>query len=180
MCPRLFALVSCLILPAALDAQNGRIQKPGEIQKPRGTWQVPGPIQKPGPIQTVKEQCTARLLASADTLFEFDKSDLSDGAEKVLAELGPMIRKEGRHPLTIDGHTDALGTAAYNQTLSEKRAKAVEVWLRSHGFVEGDAARVRGLGHTHPVAPNTKPDGTDNPEGRQKNRRVEIVIDTCH
>ena len=174
---RIIKIGLCLCLSAV--AQTGKIQKPGEIQKPKGTWQVPGPIQKPGEIQKVKEQCASRLLVGSDALFEFDKSELTPAAEKVLTELGPMIQKEGKHPITVDGHTDALGTAAYNQELSEKRAKAVESWLESHGYVVAGSVQVKGYGRTKPIAPNTKPDGSDNPEGRQKNRRVEIVIATC-
>ena len=81
--------------------------------------------------------------------------------------------------MAIEGYTDAIGSAAYNQELSERRARAVEVWLVAHGIVGRDAAQVQGYGKSKPIAPNTKPDGSDNPEGREKNRRVEIVIDTC-
>ncbi len=170
----------CLGAALTIWAQGGKyqIQKPGEIQKPKGTWQVPGGIQVPGDIRKVKEQCKSRLLASSDALFEFDKAELTQGAEKVLSELGPMIKREGSHPISIEGHTDAKGESAYNQQLSERRARAVEVWLEAHGYLQG-SAELRGFGKTKPIAPETKPDGSDNPEGRQKNRRVEVVIDTC-
>ena len=158
-----------------LSGQNGHWQKPGEIQKPKGAWQAPGQIQRPGEIQKVREQCKARFLVGADALFEFDKAELTPAAGKVLAELELLIRREGKHPLLVEGHTDAIGPAEYNRQLSEKRARAVQSWLESNG----SSGSVRGYGKTRPVAPNTNPDGTDNPDGRQKNRRVEIVIDTC-
>ena len=62
--------------------------------------------------------------------------------------------------------------------LSEKRAITVRGWLVNHGYVP-EGTPIEGLGQRNPVAPNTRPDGSDDPEGRQKNRRIEIVIDTC-
>jgi outer membrane protein OmpA-like peptidoglycan-associated protein len=73
----------------------------------------------------------------------------------------------------VEGHTDATGAAGYNQTLSEQRARTVESWLESRGYVVANVTEVHGFGKTKPVASN------DTPEGRQKNRRVEIVINTC-
>jgi outer membrane protein OmpA-like peptidoglycan-associated protein len=171
--------ISIPLLAVTCWAQNGALQKPGDIQKPKGTWQVPGQIQKPGDIQKVKEQCRSRYLVASDTLFDFDKSNLTPAAEKVLSSLGPMIQKEGQHPISIEGYTDSIGGDSYNQALSERRARAVEDWLTAHGFLKASATSIQGYGKNKPLAPNTKPDGSDNPEGRQKNRRVEIVVDTC-
>jgi outer membrane protein OmpA-like peptidoglycan-associated protein len=100
-----------------------------------------------------------------------------DAAETLVA-VGPEIAKAGTHPLTIEGHTDAIGSDAYNNALSLKRAHTVREWLSSHRFVRADAP-VKGYGKTRPVAPNQTPDGRDDPDGRQKNRHVDIVIDTC-
>ena len=167
---------------------QGKIQKPGEIQQPKGTWQKPGEIQQPkGPWQTPKgieaikvtdAECQRRLLVGADALFEFDKASLTSDAEETLNALGPIILKAGKHPIEIEGHTDAIGPAVYNQRLSEKRAEAVKAWLTGHNYLLAGAA-VKGFGKTKPIAPNGNPDGSDNPEGRRLNRRVEIVIDTC-
>lgn len=170
----------CLTAAARLLAQGGRyqVQKPSEIQQPKGNWQVPGKIHVPRDISKVKEPCKSRLIASSDALFEFDKAELTQGAEKVLSELGPLIRREGSHPISIEGHTDGKGEPAHNQRLSERRARTVEAWLEARGYLQVSAP-LRGFGKTKPIAPETKPDGSDNPEGRQKNRRVEVVIDTC-
>jgi len=87
--------------------------------------------------------------------------------------------KEGNQPIAIEGYTDSIGAVAYNQQLSEKRARAVAAWFEAHHFVTESSIHVQGCGKNKPVAPNTKTDGSDNPEGRQKNRRVEVAIDTC-
>ena len=64
----------------------------------------------------------------------------------------------------------------YNQKLSERRAQAVKAYLMKDGGLQNVVFNVKGFGAEHPIAANTKPDGTDNPDGRQKNRRVEIVM----
>jgi len=176
-------LTLCAALAAALClAQNGTWQKPGEIQQPKGHWQVPGAIQVPKGIQDIKveqDNCQHRLTVGADALFEFNKATLTDDAATTLEALGPLIRREGNHPIRIEGHTDSIGSAAYNQTLGEKRAQAVKDWLVAHGYVPASAP-IQGFGKTRPAAPNTNPDGSDNPQGRQQNRRVEVIVDTCH
>jgi outer membrane protein OmpA-like peptidoglycan-associated protein len=92
-----------------------------------------------------------------------------------LRQAADVVRKGARGVVRIEGHTDGKGAAAYNQKLSERRAAAVQKWL-----AEREGLRVkfatRGFGATKPVAPNAKPDGSDDPDGRQKNRRVEIVF----
>ncbi len=73
----------------------------------------------------------------------------------------------------IEGHTDGKGSDSYNQPLSERRAEAVRRCLIDHGATT--AMLTHGWGKTRPIVPNTKPNGADDPEGRQKNRRVEIT-----
>src|ERR1019366_7872217 len=136
----------------------------------------------PKGIQAVKREdagCQHRLNVGADALFAFDKSDLNPDAEETLSALGPEITGLGNHPAAIEGHTDSIGSAQYNQRLSERRADAVKEWLVSHKFLP-ESTSTKGYGKTRPVAPNTNPDGSDNPQGRQKNRRVEVVVDSCH
>jgi outer membrane protein OmpA-like peptidoglycan-associated protein len=113
---------------------------------------------------------------ASDVLFDFGRAEIRPGAAPVLARAAEMIRQAGPHEVTIEGHTDDKGAAAYNQRLSEQRAAAVRHWLETQGGVQGVSMTTHGWGATKPIAPNTKPDGSDDPEGRQKNRRVEIVI----
>jgi outer membrane protein OmpA-like peptidoglycan-associated protein len=115
----------------------------------------------------------------ADALFAFDESTLSPDADKTLAALGPLIRKNAPdHTVRVDGYTDAIGSDAYNMTLSLARAKTVRDWLAKDGDI-GQSTAIEGHGKENPVAPNTHPDGSDDPAGRQKNRRVEVVILGC-
>jgi len=167
--------------PGQIQQPTGTWQKPGEIQQPKGTWQKPGEIQVPKGIQAIQAHesgCEQRLTTVADALFEFDKATLGADAEQTLAVLGPQIAQRGEHPIVIEGHTDSIGSDAHNQRLSEQRAAAVRAWLAAHRFVPASTP-IKGYGKTRPVAPNANPDGSDNPTGRQKNRRVEVVIKTC-
>ena len=180
------AAILALALPAG--ALQSEIQKPkstwqtpGEIQQPKGPWQTPGAIQVPKGIQAIHSEagkCTQRFLVGSDALFEFDKSTLTADAEETLKALVPLLAKAGKHPATVEGHTDSKGAEAYNQTLSEKRALTVKDWLASHGALPASTP-VKGWGKRKPVASNTKPDGSDDPAARQKNRRVEVVLDLC-
>lgn len=112
----------------------------------------------------------------ADVLFDFDKATLRPASTQALANAAEMIRTRSKGPVKIWGYTDAKGSAPYNKKLSEHRAKAVRDHLVQNESLKKISFNVRGFGADNPVAPNTKPDGSDSPEGRQKNRRVEIVM----
>lgn len=109
----------------------------------------------------------------ADVLFDFDKSDLRADAAAPLHKAGELIKSYAAAPVTVLGHTDGKGTDAYNDALSMRRAQAVARALQAQ---TGRQAAVQGLGKRQPVAPNTTPDGRDDPDGRQLNRRVQILI----
>jgi len=117
-----------------------------------------------------------RIDLAADVLFDFDKAEIKKDAEASLQNLVTVIKANPRAQVTIEGHTDSKGADAYNQALSEQRAASVKQWLVANGKVDGGAISTRGWGKTKPVTHNTKPDGSDDPEGRAKNRRVEIVV----
>ena len=181
------AFLLIIAAPALALAQNdiqapkGNWQKPGEIQVPKGPWQKPGDIQVPKGIQavhTISSGCERRLSVVGDALFDFDKPNLRADAEETLAAAAPEIGKLGGKPARIEGHTDAIGSDGYNMKLSEARAAAVRDWLAAHNIVPA-ATPIKGYGKTVPVAPNTTADGKDDPAGRQKNRRVEVVFAAC-
>ena len=119
-----------------------------------------------------------RIDLAADVLFDFDKYTLRPAASDSLGKVAQVAAKYPDAPLLIEGHTDSKGTPAYNMTLSENRAGAVKKWLVDKGGVNASRITTKGWGETKPVAPNKKPDGSDDPEGRQKNRRVELTLTT--
>ena len=117
-----------------------------------------------------------RIELEADVLFDFDKYTLKPEATAALGKVGQVAAAYPDYPMFIEGHTDGKGTHAYNMKLSDNRANAVKEWLVKNGSVAASRITTQGFGETKPVAPNKNPDGSDNPEGRQKNRRVEIVL----
>jgi outer membrane protein OmpA-like peptidoglycan-associated protein len=125
----------------------------------------------------VKETPTeVRVDMAADVLFDFDKADLLPKADVTLQKAADFIRDRAKGgAVRIEGHTDAKGNDAYNQKLSERRAASVKTWFVAHGLSNMKFS-TEGFGAKKPVAPNTKADGSDDPDGRQKNRRVELVI----
>jgi outer membrane protein OmpA-like peptidoglycan-associated protein len=109
-------------------------------------------------------------------LFDFDKADIRPAAAGILAQIALVARHYPAAPIKVDGHTDAKGTPAYNLDLSRRRAQAVVGWLAGREHLAAGRMRATGYGEARPVAPNTRPDGGDNPGGRRRNRRVEVII----
>jgi outer membrane protein OmpA-like peptidoglycan-associated protein len=108
-------------------------------------------------------------LTLSDVLFEFDKANLTPGALRSLAPLVTFLRENLDRTISIEGHTDSLGSDAYNQQLSQHRAEAVRDFLVQSG-ISADRITARGMGKSYPVASNATE------AGRQQNRRVEMVI----
>jgi outer membrane protein OmpA-like peptidoglycan-associated protein len=111
-------------------------------------------------------------VALYGVLFDFNKSTLLPSSDAALQPAANLMAADKALKLEVQGHTDNVGNDAYNQTLSEARAKAVVTWLTQHG-VAADRLTAKGYGKTKPVADN----GSD--EGRAKNRRVEIADPRC-
>jgi outer membrane protein OmpA-like peptidoglycan-associated protein len=113
-------------------------------------------------------EVTIRLPGSV--LFDFDSAQIRPDAERTLTEVAEVIRGYPKRPVRIEGHTDSVASDDYNQKLSERRAASVRAWLAGKD-VDGARLAPHGFGETRPVADN----GTA--EGRQRNRRVEVIIE---
>jgi outer membrane protein OmpA-like peptidoglycan-associated protein len=134
------------------------------------------PLAFPITFDTRETPSTIEVTLAADVLFDFDKFDLRAEAASTLHNLADLIWAKAHGPVGIRGYTDALGKDAYNQRLSERRAASVKAWLVSHEQLGAANLATSGFGARDPVAPNRKTDGSDNPKGRQLNRRVTVLI----
>lgn len=105
-----------------------------------------------------------------DILFEFDRANLTGEAHRTIEEIEEVIRTVSDRPISVEGHTDSIGTVHYNKQLSERRARAVADKLARSG-VSRARMNVIGYGEGSPIATNN----TD--QGRARNRRVEIIIE---
>ena len=125
-------------------------------------------------------QCETVTLGT-DALFAFDRYDLKPAGRARLDRLADDIGKAERvSAIKIVGHTDSKGTEAYNMRLGQRRADTVASYAVSKGVPAAKIA-TKSMGESQPVAPNTLPNGKDNPEGRALNRRVVVttVTDMC-
>lgn len=124
----------------------------------------------------IKETATeVRIELAADVLFDFDKADIKPQAQQALKQAASVIREKAKSTVRIEGHTDAKGSDPYNQKLSLRRANSVKDWLVQKEGLKNMKFSTAGHGAKKPVASNSKSDGSDDPEGRQKNRRVDII-----
>jgi outer membrane protein OmpA-like peptidoglycan-associated protein len=119
---------------------------------------------------TVIENRPAVVVTLPDAvLFAFGSAELRPEAEAPLTAVVDLVRQHPGAQVEVDGHTDSVGGAEYNRSLSQQRAAAVADWLAGHGVLRAQL-HATGYGSTRPVAPN------DTDENRQRNRRVELAV----
>jgi len=111
----------------------------------------------------------SKVVFNADAFFDFDKSTLKPEGRQVLDQVAQQAQGLNLETIIAVGHTDSIGSDAYNQKLSERRAASVKTYLTSKG-VPADRVYTEGKGETQPVASNATR------EGRAQNRRVEVEI----
>jgi OOP family OmpA-OmpF porin len=107
--------------------------------------------------------------------FDFDKSNLRPEGMAELDRLVGDMSAISVQSVDVVGHTDSIGSEAYNQGLSERRAASAADYMITKG-VASTLIATRGAGELQPIAPNRNEDGSDNPEGRAQNRRVDIAV----
>ncbi|WP_209374160.1 OmpA family protein [Brevibacterium renqingii] len=154
-------------LPAPTEKQlNNSVQRwePGGVME----WNTSDSVT---PLATnKKEGSDAVITLASDILFDFNSADISDRAAEAIANTVENV-PEGTK-VTVSGYTDSVGDNSANKKLSKKRAQAVaDVIADSRSDLE---LSVEGHGEADPVAKNSTKDGKDNPQGRAKNRRVEV------
>ena len=133
---------------------------------------IPGcdgvPVAQAPEVPVVAPTVT-KVTLNADTFFDFDKSTIKPEGRQVLDQVADTVQSINLETLIATGHTDSIGSDAYNQKLSERRANAVKTYLVNKG-VPADRIYTEGKGKAQPVASNKTR------EGRAQNRRVEIEI----
>ena len=108
--------------------------------------------------------------------YEYGKADLTEEAfQSMDTTILKILLQNPEIIVEIGAHTDSKGSEGYNQNLSQRRAESVVKYLRRKG-IDKNRLKAKGYGESQPIAPNTKPDGADNPEGRALNRRTEFKV----
>ena len=121
-------------------------------------------------VETINNGEALKVTFDSGILFATNSSTLSDASKSALRSLARSLEANPNTDIKIVGHTDSTGNVDYNQTLSEKRAKSVYDYLMSDQGISSKRMNYEGKGVHEPVADNATP------EGRAKNRRVEIMI----
>ena len=127
-------------------------------------------------VRTSESSKQVQVTLAADVLFRFDKAALSPRAKARIAEVSERISQADPGRVKIDGYTDSKGANGYNLGLSRRRAAAVAAALHRRLGGAGPHLVTRGHGEADPVAANSRKDGSDNPKGRARNRRVTITF----
>jgi OOP family OmpA-OmpF porin len=129
---------------------------------------VAAPAPAPTPAPAPREEKVSMVL---NVLFDTDKADVKDQYYPDVDKLADFMKTYPNTTVTIEGHTDSTGSNEYNKKLSEARAKSVRQLLIDKYGIDGSRISTIGYGEEYPI------DTNDTPEGRQKNRRVEAVIE---
>ena len=160
-----------LVLPDFLPIEGMAIAGLGGAG-PGGTAAEGKTLGLEGALKELNAKVTPQEIKidlSADVLFDFDKADLKPAAEQQLNNLLTVVNSKPNAAVSIEGHTDVRGDAAYNQGLSQRRAESVRAWLIAHGAA-GGRLTATGAGEARPVRTG------DTEADHQANRRVEIRI----
>jgi outer membrane protein OmpA-like peptidoglycan-associated protein len=146
------------------QAEQMRAQAEKEKQELRARL-----LEQLNTILSTRDSARGLIANMSDVLFKSGRFELLPGARERLAKISGIVLAYPTLRLEIEGHTDSIGSDDYNQQLSEARAEAVRDYLIQQG-ISAQQITARGLGKTQPIASN------DTPEGRQQNRRVELVL----
>ena len=162
--------------PATADPDCDGALKPAAAAAPRpapapapAPAATPAPAPAPAPVPVVVAPASEKVTFAADAFFDFDKSVLKPEGKAKLDDLIDKMKGINLEVVIAVGHTDSIGTDAYNQRLSVRRAEAVKSYLVTKG-VEKNRVYTEGKGEKQPVADNKTA------AGRAKNRRVEIEV----
>ncbi len=151
------------------DDLRAELEREREEARKRQTSLYDALKQIEGKYAHITQTARGAIVSLADILFDFDKATLKRNVEFSLVKVSTILNQFPEMKIAVEGHTDNIGTAEYNLDLSKRRAQAVYEFLVSQD-VAAERMSVEGYGLTRPVA------GNETEEGRQRNRRVDLVI----
>lgn len=147
-----------------------------ELFSLKKTIPPPPPPPKPEPPVVTLVPPPAEVPTVLDNVYyDFSQSYLQPASYPALDRLAGMLQQHADLVIELSAHTDSKGSDKLNQALSEARAKSCVDYLVSKG-IDPSRLQYKGYAATHPIAPNTNADGSDNPEGRARNRRTEFKV----
>jgi len=160
--------LAAVAFAAGCATQEAPAPAPAPAPTPAPAPASPAPA-KPAPEAAKPKPVAEKVTFAADVLFDFDKSVIKPDGKSKLDDLANKMKGINLEVVIAIGHADSIGTDAYNQALSVRRAEAVKAYFVSKG-VEGNRVYTEGKGEKQPIADNKTA------EGRAKNRRTEIEV----
>lgn len=164
------------VIPAAAGAQT-ETESPDAAVAPTELDIVLTVESLDGSLATAESDEEVKVTLGADVLFAFDSASLKPAAAVRISEAAALVGERGAGRVLVDGYTDSRGDAGYNLRLSRSRAEAVARALSGELGSGAPELVTGGRGEEDPVAPNTTPEGADNPKGRARNRRVTLTFE---
>lgn len=163
--------------PASASPSPAPTSPPPAATPPAPAPAAPAPAAAapPADLRISKTDRGLRVILPSDALFGASGATLAAGSDAMLNRLAAEVATMHPHEIVVAGYTDASGNDDNDQKLSEQRAHAIAAWLDAHAKPHPQFTE-RGYGRTRPVAPNNNPDGSDSPDGRAQNRRIEILL----
>ena len=174
-----------LVLDADVSIEDGVLQlRVGGSAKISGDWRDSGHSSYRASdtdrllheLGATRERGELHLTLGGDILFEVDSTTILSQGVSELRKLAHVLRERSAGEIRLVGHTDSLGSDDHNIKLSQARAGAVMRWLHREEGIPAQLMVGQGMGSAKPTAYNTMPDGSDHPEGRARNRRVEVYF----
>ena len=166
-------------LTPSTQAEASNLKSAGSLQRDTGSSLTASVSDLSGLVTDLGGRITETEIIvdlPSDVLFDFDKANIRQDAVPTLEKLSRLVSSTDSKSVQINGHTDSKGSNNYNMELSQRRAESVGAWLLEKGGIEASQLQTVGYGETKPTAANELPNGADDPAGRAKNRRVEVII----
>ena len=116
-----------------------------------------------------------KAIVLENIYYDFNSAEIVTQAAEELDKLVEILEDNPQIRIELSSHTDSVGSNPYNLELSQRRAESAVTYIIDKG-IESSRIVSRGYGESRPIARNTNPDGTDNPEGRARNRRTEFKV----
>lgn len=146
------------------------IVEPAPVVEPTPVAE-PAPVVEPAPAPAPRPAIIEKGRQTLNVEFDFDKSTIKKGYYNDIDNLVKVMKDYPDLNVVIEGHTDSVGTDAYNKKLSQRRAESVKKYMVEKGGIDANRIKAIGFGEEKPIASN------DTDEGRQQNRRVEAAVD---